>query len=147
MYSSLPLRTVRIVAGFCMRPLGPLWVIFWFFNRLVVGLSISEIQFTWCPFWIQIHGLPLEKMTKANGEIISHKLGRLLRVEAHCEGLLLYRNFLRIRVEIDVTKPLPRGFHLARGVSSPVAGVPSWISFKYEKLSDFCFDCGRIGHE
>ncbi|KAI8027305.1 hypothetical protein LOK49_LG02G02848 [Camellia lanceoleosa] len=22
-----------------------------------------------------------------------------------------------------------------------------WISFKFEKLSDFCFDCGRIGHD
>ncbi|KAL7211274.1 hypothetical protein ACSBR2_014204 [Camellia fascicularis] len=114
---------------------------------LAVGLPISKIQFTWCSFWIQIHGLPLEKMTKANGEIIGHNLGWLLQVEAHCEGLLLYRNFLRIRVEIDVTKPLPRGFHLTRGVSSPMAGVHSWISFKYEKLSDFCFDCERIGHE
>ncbi|KAL7175920.1 hypothetical protein ACSBR2_029486 [Camellia fascicularis] len=114
---------------------------------LEAGLPILEIQFTWCPFWVQIHGLPLEKMTKANGEIIGNKLGRLLRVEAHCEGLLLYRNFLRIRVEIDVTKPLPRGFNLNRGGLPPVAGSNSWISFKYEKLSDFCFDYGRIGHE
>ncbi|KAL7171277.1 hypothetical protein ACSBR2_036010 [Camellia fascicularis] len=114
---------------------------------LEVGLPVSEIQFNWCPFWVQIHGLLVEKMTKANEEIIGHKLGRLLCVEAHCEGLLLYRNFLRIRVEIDVTKPLPRGFVLNRGVSPPVVGSNSWISFKYEKLSDFCFDCGRIGHE
>ncbi|KAI8004778.1 hypothetical protein LOK49_LG08G02431 [Camellia lanceoleosa] len=114
---------------------------------LEARLPISDIQFTWCPFWVQIHGLPLEKMTKANGEIIGNKLGRLFCVEAHCEGLLLYHNFLRIRVEIDVAKPLPRGFTLNMGGSPPVTGSNSWISFKYEKLSNFCFDCGRIGHE
>ncbi|KAI7993273.1 Uncharacterized protein LOK49_LG11G00768 [Camellia lanceoleosa] len=114
---------------------------------LEAGLPILDIQFTWCLFWVQIHGLPLENMTKANGEIIGNKLGRLLCVEAHYEGLLLYPNFLRIRVEINVTKPLPRGFTLNMGGSPPVTGSNSWISFKYEKLSDFCFDCGRIGHE
>ncbi|KAL7242727.1 hypothetical protein ACSBR1_015169 [Camellia fascicularis] len=67
------------------------------------------MEFKWSPFWIQVHGLPLEKLTKANGETIGMKIGRLIRVETHCEGLLLYHNYLRIRVELDVTKPLPKG--------------------------------------
>ncbi|KAI7983760.1 hypothetical protein LOK49_LG15G00619 [Camellia lanceoleosa] len=73
---------------------------------------VSQMDFTWSPFWVQVHGLLMDKMTKTNGETIGQRLGRLIRVDGHCEGLLLNRSFLRIRVELDVTKPLPRGFFL-----------------------------------
>ncbi|KAI8021294.1 hypothetical protein LOK49_LG03G01215 [Camellia lanceoleosa] len=114
---------------------------------LVIGLPVSNIEFNRYPFWVQVHGLPLEKLTKANGEIIGKRVGRLIKVEALCEGLLLYRNFLRIRVDVDVTKPLPRGFILNQGGNAQMTSVDPWISFKYEKISDFCYDCGRIGHD
>ncbi|KAL7186742.1 hypothetical protein ACSBR2_028466 [Camellia fascicularis] len=90
---------------------------------------------------------PFEKANKSQWEIIGSRVGRLIKVEAHCDGLLLYRNFLRIRVDVDVTKPLPRGFILNRGENAQMTSVDPWISFKYEKLSDFCYDCGRIGHD
>ncbi|KAL7181875.1 hypothetical protein ACSBR1_040731 [Camellia fascicularis] len=94
-----------------------------------------------------VHGLPMEKITKTNGETIEQRLGRLIRVDGHCEGLLLNRSFLRLRVELDVTKPLPRGFFLKQFGTSTRATKELWIDFKIEKLSDFCFDCGRIGHD
>ncbi|KAI8021569.1 hypothetical protein LOK49_LG03G01640 [Camellia lanceoleosa] len=111
------------------------------------GIPAADMEFKWSPFWVQIHGLPLEKMTKTNGEIIGRRIGRLLRVEAHCEGLLLYRSFLRVRVEIDVTQPLPRGFRLHHGYPDQANTPETWINFKFEKLSDYCFDCGQIGHD
>ncbi|GMQ01663.1 hypothetical protein CsSME_00048223 [Camellia sinensis var. sinensis] len=110
------------------------------------GTLVSDMVFTWCPFWIQVHGLPLEKLTKANSETIARKLGCLIRVEAYCEGLLLYRNFLHIRVELDISKPLPRGFYLQSSGQSPGGTQYHWVSLKIEKLFDFCFDSGRIGH-
>ncbi|KAF5956818.1 hypothetical protein HYC85_004043 [Camellia sinensis] len=70
-----------------------------------------------------------------NREILGNRIGRLVRVEAHTEGL--------IRVEIDTQQPLPRGLWLHRGQGQS----NSWLTFKYEKLSDFCYDCGRLGHE
>lgn len=112
---------------------------------LAVDTPAAEIEFRWAPFWVQAHGLPPEKLTKSNGEMIGQKFGRLVRVEAHTEGLLLYRSFLRIRMEIDVTRPLPKGFFLKRK-GDCLETVDLWISFKYEKLADFCYDCGRIGH-
>ncbi|KAI8002451.1 hypothetical protein LOK49_LG08G01448 [Camellia lanceoleosa] len=77
------------------------------------GTPVADLEFLWSPFWVQVHGLLPEKLTKANGEFIGKRIGRLIRVEAHCEGIS----------------------------SNP------WVSFKFEKLSDFCFDCGRIGHD
>lgn len=48
--------------------------------------------------------------------------------------------FLRVQVELDLTKPL------AQGRSVVVNGNQLWIPLKYEKLPRFCFNCGRIVH-
>ncbi|KAI8544035.1 hypothetical protein RHMOL_Rhmol08G0263600 [Rhododendron molle] len=56
--------------------------------------------------------------------------------------MLLPRSFLRVKVEINISQPLPKGFWL-RGKS----GKDLWISYLYERLLDFCYACGRIGHD
>lgn len=50
-------------------------------------------------------------------------------------------DFLRVRVEVDVTKPLCRALKIAIN-NTDVA----WIAFKYEKLPNFCYWCGRVSH-
>ncbi|KAI8000015.1 hypothetical protein LOK49_LG09G01931 [Camellia lanceoleosa] len=68
--------------------------------------------------------------------------------ELEFQGLLLQCNFLRIRVEVDVTKPLLQGFILHRKEEWEVpGGAGIKIFYKYEKLPQFCYDCGRIGHD
>ncbi|KAG5563120.1 hypothetical protein RHGRI_005764 [Rhododendron griersonianum] len=49
--------------------------------------------------------------------------------------------FIRVRVWIDITKPLKKGFFLRRNGEEDL-----WIKFQYERLSDFCYWCGRVGH-
>ncbi|KAH0990014.1 hypothetical protein GBA52_001497 [Prunus armeniaca] len=51
------------------------------------------------------------------------------------------RGFLRMRVEVNTTKPLQVGFWLPRSNNDK-----SWISLRYESLKRFCFRCGRLGH-
>ncbi|KAH7862130.1 hypothetical protein Vadar_000432 [Vaccinium darrowii] len=63
-------------------------------------------------------------------------------------GLMLSRSFMRIKVLVDTTKPLLRGFFYKRPSGGAANSSHSvWIRFKYERLSDFCFLCGRLGHE
>ncbi|XP_028099887.1 uncharacterized protein LOC114299366 [Camellia sinensis] len=116
-------------------------------QALITGSSVSEMEFSHCPFWVQVHGLPLDRMTRRNGQIITSNIGSPIGVEGPHDGLLLYRSFLRIRVDIEVTKPHPIGFHLKR--KDPITSDVSekWVDYKYERLSDFCYDCGRIGHD
>ncbi|KAL5746204.1 hypothetical protein ACOSP7_027350 [Xanthoceras sorbifolium] len=50
--------------------------------------------------------------------------------------------FLRVKVRIDITKPLKRGIRVwleefKTMITSPI---------KYEKLPEFCFTCGLVGH-
>ena len=51
-------------------------------------------------------------------------------------------DFLRVHVEIDVSKPLSRG---RRGALDD--NNERWISFKYEKLPNFCYWYGLISHD
>ncbi|KAG5537914.1 hypothetical protein RHGRI_025115 [Rhododendron griersonianum] len=108
------------------------------------GMGVAEIDFSRCPFWIQIHGLPIEKMTRANAEIIGNRFDKLLAFETSPDNILLARNFLRIRAEINTTLPIPKGFWLRRKTPE---NSELWISYKYEKLQDYCYSCGRLGHE
>ncbi|KAL7204124.1 hypothetical protein ACSBR2_017233 [Camellia fascicularis] len=70
--------------------------------------TMEEVDFTWCPFWVQAHGLPIQNMSKQNGIIIGNRLGKVISVEAPKDGLLLHHSFLHIRVEINTQHPLPR---------------------------------------
>ncbi|KAL8493464.1 hypothetical protein ACS0TY_024613 [Phlomoides rotata] len=55
-------------------------------------------------------------------------------------SMLEPNEFLRIKVEIDVTVPLKRGLSIRH------EGTKLWIPFTYEGLPAFCFCCGIIGH-
>lgn len=48
---------------------------------------------------------------------------------------------MRVQVEINVDQSLPDEFPLTRP-RKPA----TWICFKYEHLSDFCYCCGCLGH-
>ena len=79
-------------------------------------------------------------MTKAIGSKIGHSLGVLEVVDIAGEGVE-WGSVMRIRVTIDIQKPLERGKSLN------IAGKAHWVSFKYKNLPVFCFNCGRIAHE
>lgn len=42
-------------------------------KQLQDGVGISEMDFSRCPFWVLIHRLPIEKMSRANAEIIGNR--------------------------------------------------------------------------
>lgn len=49
--------------------------------------------------------------------------------------------FLRIRVNLDVTNPLPKGNKVNSGTEKSC-----WIRFSYKHLSNFCYSCGHMRH-
>ncbi|KAJ1379230.1 Zinc knuckle CX2CX4HX4C [Sesbania bispinosa] len=51
-------------------------------------------------------------------------------------------SFIKIMVCFDTTKPLKPGIH----VGSKSDGV-SWVDFLYEKIPQFCYSCGLVGHD
>lgn len=103
------------------------------------GLSPFEVQFQLELFWIQIHNLPFPGMNKEVGSLIVFGLGKVLKIEVDTEGFG-WGSFLRVCVEVNITKPLPRG-HFPK-----IGARQYWLAFKYERLPQICFKCGLLMH-
>jgi hypothetical protein len=93
-------------------------------------------------FWIQVPSLPLQNMTAINAIKIGETLGPLLEVENGEVPGIICRHHLRIKVEIDTSKPLVPGFHFPR-----VGRDPIWVRFLYERLANYHILYGLIGHK
>jgi hypothetical protein len=118
----------------------------WLFDRCVLVLkeveeSIlpSQMDFSKALFWVQVHDMPLTCMNREIGYRIGESLGAVEEVDVTGDGVGWGR-CLRIRVYLDLTRPLDRGRALH------INGKPVWVSFRYEKLPHFCYTCGRIVH-
>lgn len=66
-------------------------------------------------------------------------MGKVLEVD-RSEGCEVGK-YIRVRVEMDLHNPLKRGSSIQ--MASNKSGK---IYFKYERLPDLCFVCGRLGH-
>ncbi|KAK3023207.1 hypothetical protein RJ639_043672 [Escallonia herrerae] len=105
------------------------------------NLTMKEIDFNLSPFWIRICGLPPNQMTKLNAEKIAEKIGTLQEIDFTTNGKISWFKFLRIRVEIDVSKPLHTSFNRNKDPHSKAR-----INLQYERLPDFCFNYKKLGH-
>lgn len=118
----------------------------WLFdNQLLVLKSWLEDQswkddgFNISPFWIQVCHIPPQWFSVATGLRIGNMIGT-------ARDVLLVKvggkedHYLKIQVELDLTKPLLRGTMLKFKNSK------SWVDFKYETLPTFYFYYGHLGH-
>lgn len=76
---------------------------------------------------------------KENAYHIGDTIGRCVAVES--VEIMKLRPYLRVRVEVDVSTPLMEGFNWSNST-----GQEKWVAIKYERLFDFFYGCGRLGH-
>ncbi|KAJ1431874.1 Zinc knuckle CX2CX4HX4C [Sesbania bispinosa] len=104
------------------------------------GMDIGSIEFSLVPVRVQIWGLPAHCKTIKMGYKIGGCLG-----EVKTADLFEIRDrgsFLKLLINLDSSNPLKAGIH----VGSKSDGV-HWVDFEYERLPQFCYSCGKIGHE
>lgn len=95
----------------------------WYVNDDVFSLqkwqeyaSLDEVIHNKATFWVQAHGIHLGQLTAANARKIEEKIGNCVAVED--PDVARIRGFLRMRLEVTTTSPLPVGFHLARSMAT-----------------------------
>lgn len=158
-------RTLRSVwnpkGGVAIRELEPNLFVFQFFNRedkervekgrpwtfdfnlvmlqeLKGDESPSDVQFRFTPMWINVYDASLAKRNFNMAKAIGDHIGEFMEFDESDE--LALNRAMRIKVKIDVTCPLVRGMKIATRDSW------KWVKIKYERLPNFCYACGAIGH-
>lgn len=74
------------------------------------------------------------------GNLIGNSLGKTIEVGLN-EGEIDWGKYMRVRVTLDVTKPIIRNKRLAIEDMKPAS-----ITFSHERLLDFCYWCRLMGH-
>ncbi|KAF4396466.1 hypothetical protein G4B88_019266 [Cannabis sativa] len=103
--------------------------------------TVGPVVFKWLRIWMQIHNLPHEYFSCANGNLLGSLAGKVVKVDLEDDKPFTWSKVLRVLVDIDFEKPLVSGcfFDLANGVKQ-------WLQFKFEKVGIFCYKCGILGH-
>lgn len=91
-------------------------------------------------FWVQIHDFPLGLMTVSMAEQFGNFVEKFIDYDTSFSPLG-FQTFMRIRVCLDVSKLLRRKKKILIGNDRI-----TYARFQYEKLSLFCFICGKLGH-
>lgn len=101
--------------------------------------SPTKIAFDKAYFWVRMTHLPLACMGRDLGFKIGSSVGKVEEVNTDKNGIG-WGEYLRVKILIDLSQPLPRGRKLK------FEGESTWIDFQYERLPKFCYQCGVISH-
>ncbi|KAH1056793.1 hypothetical protein J1N35_034858 [Gossypium stocksii] len=107
-------------------------------HRLQCGEDPLKVRLIYTHFWVQVHDVPVGLFS----EKLAAQLGNFLRsfLEYDCANLgKENRNYMRIRVQMDIRRPLKRKKQV-------MFNICSYIRFRCKRLSLFYFYCGRLRH-
>lgn len=103
------------------------------FDRLLEPIERRKVRLVRSPFWVNIDPCPPDSDKKDLAHAVGSTFGGL-----QCSKIL--DDFCRLKVMVDVTRPLRRGVFVSMEDQGKV-----WLAFKYENLPIFCFNCGIMG--
>ena len=110
------------------------------FHQFMDEVAMEDLSFNFVDFWVQIHNLSILSMKKNVIESLGSGIGEVLKV-SELEDETGNGQCMRVRVRLDISKPLCRGRKLGQ-----VKGVEGWVSFEYERMPNFCYRCGIPNH-
>ncbi|KAF5463985.1 hypothetical protein F2P56_014103 [Juglans regia] len=112
----------------------------WAFNKQLVLLKefdglvqANGLTIVHAPFWVRIYDLLLMAQNSYVGKLIGNLIGDFLEVDL-AKGEVEWGEFMRVRVLLDISKPLQRRKKLKLGDENYC-----WVRLVYERLPNFCY--------
>lgn len=104
------------------------------------GEEPLSIQLKEVDIWVQVYDLLQGCLSENVLRSVGSSIGKYVKSDPDSfDGM--WKAFVRIRVTMNIEKPLKRRMKIKKE-----GDKWSWINFKYERLSTFCFVCGILGH-
>lgn len=88
---------------------------------------------------VRLHNIPAGLRNPDMTGRLCEKMGTVLEVIPPKGDT--YQVYMRVRMQIMITKPFIRGTYLRLG-----EGRRQWVSFSYERMPTYCFLCGLVDH-
>ena len=119
----------------------------WSFDKYLVVIQrydgespARELIFNKATFLVQVHDIPYKYMTKHMVECLCDIIGEVQKSSGAIDDDR--GQFMRVQVTLDLNLLLCRG----RVITLEGRGK-SWVSFKYKRLPNLCYWCGRLSHD
>ncbi|TXG54000.1 hypothetical protein EZV62_019256 [Acer yangbiense] len=119
----------------------------WHFGKHLIVLEkpvgaeeVKTLGFDRAELWVQIHDIPIMCMNRRTARWLAEQIGGVIEIPS--DSRECWGQFLRVKILLDITKPLKRWLRLKLDKSDNIVVV----GLKYKRLSDFCFVYGRIRH-
>lgn len=109
-------------------------------GKMQLGVPLQAISLNHVEFWVQCHNLPVGFMSELVGKHLANYIGEFVDYDPS-NNSCVWRAYMRLRVRVDVRQPLKKNRRVRME-----GGDWCVVTFKYEKLTTFCFVCGILGH-
>lgn len=119
---------------------SPILVAKWEAGKQQEDLFSEKIQLV-----VQVHDLPMEMRSEETGRRCAGVAGsvtEIIKPYQNSDHIVQRRRFYKFKVEVDLRKPLAPGCFLGKKEDNPAKA-----RFRYEKLPNFCSQCGLFDHE
>lgn len=108
-------------------------------ERWVEYMSHDYLQFIL--IWVRIRNIPVNHYTVSTIIALEELIGKV-KVVAYDETKAQNKDFVRVRLKFDLSRPLRR----SKVINLP-GGSSTTILFDYERIQKRCYRCQRLNHE
>jgi hypothetical protein len=106
------------------------------------GEDPESVKFSSIPIWVQFRNIPFYLLSKTLAKDLAVKVGDFICIDNFSHGDLCDK-YIRARVHMPIDRAIRRWIPIIDSIEDEEVVV----SLHYERLPNFCFFCGLIGHK